>query len=193
MPAWYRPRMPRRPPSPPTASTWTSSRMAMRAVLTQVAANGNAVVTSKPLAVPGRQLSETHVLRSETLEMKMRPGGREMESVVTKAPGTLEFLPNLPAQHHRMLDGKDFVIAYGPAEPRGQLPRDQRQNADRPDGGRAPPQSAAEHHHQPGTGGALRPQDQPPGEHAADRRLRLRRRRPQSPRRQSHHGCRTRT
>ena len=83
-------------------------------VLTRVAATGNGVVTSKPLAAPGRQLSETHVLRSQTLEMKMRPGGREMESVVTKAPGTLEFLPNLPAQHHRLLDGKDFVIAYGP-------------------------------------------------------------------------------
>ena len=83
-------------------------------VLTQVAATGNGVVTSKPLAAPGRQLSETHVLRSQTLEMKMRPGGREMESVVTKAPGTLEFLPNQPAQHHRVLDGQDFVIAYGP-------------------------------------------------------------------------------
>lgn len=83
-------------------------------VLTQVAASGNGVVTSKPLAAPGRQLSETHVLRSQTLEMKMRPGGREMESVVTKAPGTLEFLPNLPAQRHRLLDGRDFVIAYGP-------------------------------------------------------------------------------
>ena len=83
-------------------------------VLTQVAATGNGVVTSKPLAAPGRQLSETHVMRSQTLEMKMRPGGREMESVVTKAPGTLEFLPNQPAQHHRVLDGNNFVIAYGP-------------------------------------------------------------------------------
>jgi lipopolysaccharide export system protein LptA len=83
-------------------------------VLTQVAANGNGVVTSKPLTAPGRQLSETHVLRSQSLEMKMRPGGREIESVVTKAPGTLEFLPNLPAQHHRLLDGQDFVISYGP-------------------------------------------------------------------------------
>jgi lipopolysaccharide export system protein LptA len=36
-----------------------------------------------------------------------------MESVVTKAPGTVEFLPNLPAQRHRTLDGQDFVIAYG--------------------------------------------------------------------------------
>ena len=83
-------------------------------LLNQVTANGHAVVTSKPVAAPARQLSETHVLRSESLEMKMQPGGREMQSVVTKAPGTLEFLPNLPSQHHRVLEGSDFVIAYGP-------------------------------------------------------------------------------
>jgi lipopolysaccharide export system protein LptA len=83
-------------------------------LLNQVTANGHAVVTSKPVAAPARQLSETHVLRSESLEMKMQPGGREMQSVVTKAPGTLEFLPNLPSQHHRVLEGTDFVIAYGP-------------------------------------------------------------------------------
>ena len=83
-------------------------------VLTRVDAGGNGVVTSKPLPAPGRQLSETHVLCSESLEMKMRPGGRELESVVTRAPGKLEFLPNQPSQHHRILDGNDFVIAYGP-------------------------------------------------------------------------------
>jgi lipopolysaccharide export system protein LptA len=82
-------------------------------VLTRIDANGHAVVTARPLPVPGRQLSETHVLRSETLQMKMRPGGREVESLVTNAPGQLEFIPNVPAQHHRTLDGKDFVIAYG--------------------------------------------------------------------------------
>ena len=82
-------------------------------VLTQVTARGSAVVNSKPVAAPGRQLSETHVLRSETLEMKMRPGGRELASVVTNAPGRLEFLPNLPVQRKRVLDGKDFLIAYG--------------------------------------------------------------------------------
>jgi lipopolysaccharide export system protein LptA len=82
-------------------------------VLTQILANGNAVVISKPLAIPGRPLSETHVLRSDVLEMKMRPGGREIETLVTKTPGVLELIPNLPAQHHRTLEGKDFVIAYG--------------------------------------------------------------------------------
>ena len=83
-------------------------------VLTKVSARGNGVVNSKPLPAPGRQLSETHILRSETFEMQMRPGGREIASVVTNAPGTLEFLPNLPAQRRRVLNGKDFVIAYGP-------------------------------------------------------------------------------
>jgi len=83
-------------------------------VLTDVTSSGNSVVTSKPVPAPGRQPGETHVLRSDTLEMKMREGGHEISSMVTHAPGTLEFLPNLPSQHHRILDGKDMVIAYGP-------------------------------------------------------------------------------
>jgi lipopolysaccharide export system protein LptA len=54
------------------------------------------------------------VLRSEAFDMQMRPGGHEIDRVVTKAPGTLEFIPNLPAQHHRLLNGKEMIIAYGP-------------------------------------------------------------------------------
>jgi lipopolysaccharide export system protein LptA len=82
-------------------------------VLNSVNGAGNAVVTERPLPAPGRQLAESHVLRSETLDLKMRPDGREIESVVTRAPGTLEFLPNQPTQHHRVLNGRDMVIAYG--------------------------------------------------------------------------------
>jgi lipopolysaccharide export system protein LptA len=63
--------------------------------------------------VAGKELSETHILRSENLEMKMRPGGKDIDRVITHAPGTLEFLPNLPAQHHRMMSGNDMLIAYG--------------------------------------------------------------------------------
>jgi len=89
----------------------TGSRQSL---LSHVAAAGDGVLTSKPLPAPGRQPGETHVLRSNQIEMKMRPGGREIDTVVTHAPGKLEFLPNLPAQHHRTLDGKDLFIAYGP-------------------------------------------------------------------------------
>ncbi len=82
-------------------------------VLSDVSTSGNSVVTAKPLPGPGRQLSETHILRSDTLNMKMRPGGRNIETVVTHAPGTLEFVPNEPVQHHRLLEGNDMLIAYG--------------------------------------------------------------------------------
>jgi DnaJ-class molecular chaperone len=82
-------------------------------ILSQVTAHGNGVVTSKPLPTPGRPLSETHILRSQAIDMQMRPGGREIASVVTKAAGNppagvrdnLEFIPNQPVQHHRTLDG----------------------------------------------------------------------------------------
>jgi lipopolysaccharide export system protein LptA len=81
--------------------------------LNRVAASGQAVAQAKPLPIPGKELSETHILRSENLEMKMRPGGKDIDRVITHAPGTLEFVPNLPAQHHRVLSGNDMLIAYG--------------------------------------------------------------------------------
>jgi lipopolysaccharide export system protein LptA len=81
--------------------------------LASVLGSGNTVVTSKPLPAPGRQPSETDILRSDKVNMKMRPGGREIESLVTGAPGTLEFVPNLPVQHHRTLDARQMTIAYG--------------------------------------------------------------------------------
>ena len=83
-------------------------------VLQRVAATGNAVVNSKPLPAPGRTLSETHALSAQSVEMKMRPGGKDIDSVVTHSPGTLEFLPNAPEQRRRTIGGNNMVIAYGP-------------------------------------------------------------------------------
>jgi lipopolysaccharide export system protein LptA len=81
-------------------------------VLTTVNSEGNAVVTSKPLPLAGRPIGETHVLRSEKIDLKMRPGGKEIERVAALTPGTIEFLPNLPVQRHRTMTGKDIVIDY---------------------------------------------------------------------------------
>jgi lipopolysaccharide export system protein LptA len=81
-------------------------------VLTSAVCTQHAVVTSKPTAAPGHEPSETHIMRSESIEMKMRPGGKEIESVVSHVPATLEFLPNLPAQHHRILEGREMAITY---------------------------------------------------------------------------------
>ena len=84
-----------------------------QSALSEVLTKGGAVVVSRPLPLPGRALPESTALRSDTIELKMKPGGKELNSVVTHSPGQLEFLPNLPAQHHRTLDGSEMVIAYG--------------------------------------------------------------------------------
>jgi len=84
-----------------------------RSLLTRVAAAGHGAVISKPLPAPGRETADTHVLSSDNLEMTMRPGGKEIERVVSHGPARLEFVPGAPAAHHRVLDGKDFLIAYG--------------------------------------------------------------------------------
>src|SRR3954454_6703467 len=82
--------------------------------LATVTGEGAAVITSRPIAVAGRPIGETHVLRSEKLDMKMRSGGRDIERVSSQTPGSIEFLPNLPIQHHRTLTGRDIVISYAP-------------------------------------------------------------------------------
>ena len=82
--------------------------------LDRVVCNGKAVVTSTPKAEPGRQPGDAHILRAENIDMKMRPGGREIQTVTARPSGTLEFLPGMPARHHRVLKGDDMLIAYAP-------------------------------------------------------------------------------
>ena len=74
---------------------------------------GNAALTSKPLAAPGKTPPDSHVLRSENIDLKMRPGGREIQTVAAHPSGTVEFLPNQPASHHRTLQGDGMLITYG--------------------------------------------------------------------------------
>lgn len=77
-------------------------------------AHGHAIVESAPIAAPaGGQLADTRVLRSDQIAMKMKPGGREIETVETQAPGHLEFLPNHPGPRHRQMDGDRLYITYG--------------------------------------------------------------------------------
>jgi lipopolysaccharide export system protein LptA len=83
-------------------------------VLRRVAASGNSTAREAPLPTPGTQPGETHVLRSESIELTMKAGGKDIDAVRAPGDGTLEFLPNLPVQHHRTVTGKEFLIAYGP-------------------------------------------------------------------------------
>ncbi len=78
-----------------------------------VTADGHAVAESKPLPVPGVLPSETRILRSEHIELEMRPGGREVQEIRTSQQAQLEFKPNQPQQVHRVLDASHLRILYG--------------------------------------------------------------------------------
>ena len=84
-------------------------------ILHEAFAKGNAVVESIPLPHPGVQPGDTRILRSQTIKLKMRPGGRDIESMRTDTAGQLEFKPNRPGSVHRTLDAENIQIAYGEA------------------------------------------------------------------------------
>jgi lipopolysaccharide export system protein LptA len=84
-------------------------------LLKHVFARGKASVTATPAAREGAQLPETRVLRSEVIEMKMKTGGEEIDTVETHAPGEVEFLPNREGQRHRKMQGERISIQYAEA------------------------------------------------------------------------------
>lgn len=74
-------------------------------------ATGNSVAESVPLA--GSNPPDTRTLRSETIRLKMRAGGKDIATAETAGPGTLDFLPNRPGQPKRSLKGDQIWIVYG--------------------------------------------------------------------------------
>ena len=81
--------------------------------LSTAMATGKSVAEAQPLPRPGELLADTRVLRSDVIHLKMREGGREIESVETGGPGTVDFLPNRPDQPKRWMKGDRIWIAYG--------------------------------------------------------------------------------
>lgn len=78
-------------------------------ILEKALANGKAVLESTPAANKG----ETKILRSESVELKMRTSGQEIEIVQVHAPGTIDFIPTRPSQRRRHLEGERMTITYG--------------------------------------------------------------------------------
>ena len=81
--------------------------------LTKATAQGHTVVESKPIPRPSVPLGDTKVLKSDTVDLTMRAGGEDIDSVVTRSAGTFEIIPNRPAQSHRWVTGDQFWIQYG--------------------------------------------------------------------------------
>jgi lipopolysaccharide export system protein LptA len=81
-------------------------------VLRKVIATGNTRVDSHPVSRPGKPQPESRLLRSDVVELAMRPGGQEIDTMDTLAPSVLEFLPNRPGQKKRRVEGERFHFAY---------------------------------------------------------------------------------
>jgi lipopolysaccharide export system protein LptA len=82
-------------------------------VLHLVLADGHANAESVPLPQRGVQLAETRILRSEHIELEMKPGGQEVQEIRAPSQAELEFRPNRPEQSHRILDASHLRIVYG--------------------------------------------------------------------------------
>jgi len=103
-----------------TRTTVTAERLdlgfdiaAKESTLTTAVATGKGVAEAEPVPAPGVQPAETRVLHSDTIRMKMRPGGKEIATVETDGAGTLDFLPNRPDQPKRWMKGDRIWITYG--------------------------------------------------------------------------------
>jgi lipopolysaccharide export system protein LptA len=82
--------------------------------LQKATATGNSMLESKPVPRPNTQMAETKILKSDVIALSMRPGGQELQEVVTNAPGSLEFVPNHAGDKHRTLNGERLWITYAP-------------------------------------------------------------------------------
>jgi lipopolysaccharide export system protein LptA len=81
--------------------------------LASASAKGNASIESKPIPDPKGLTADTKILKSDALDLHMRPGGKDLDRVNTRAPGTLEFVPNQTARHGRVLKASQMDIVYG--------------------------------------------------------------------------------
>jgi lipopolysaccharide export system protein LptA len=82
-----------------------------------VMADGHGEAVSEPLlaakAAHPEGVPETRILRSEHIELEMKPGGRDVQEIRTPTQAQLEFKPNRTGQTHRLLDASRLRILYG--------------------------------------------------------------------------------
>jgi lipopolysaccharide export system protein LptA len=71
------------------------------------------VAESTPLPQPGVLLAETRILRSEHIELEMKPGGKDVQEIRAPTAAQLEFKPNRPEQSHRVVDASHLRVLYG--------------------------------------------------------------------------------
>jgi lipopolysaccharide export system protein LptA len=82
-------------------------------VLSSAQARGNAFLESKPLPDPAGLTPDTKVIRSDAVDVFMKPDGKQLDRVSTLGPGTMEFLPNQRARSRRLVKSEHMLVRYG--------------------------------------------------------------------------------
>ncbi len=114
---------------PDSKTTLTSDRADMRfatevkqvagqakddSVLHLVLADGHALAVAEPTgAKPDGTISDTRLLRSEHIELEMKPDGHDLQEIRTSSKAQLEFKPNQLGLPHRWVDASHVRVLYG--------------------------------------------------------------------------------
>jgi lipopolysaccharide export system protein LptA len=81
--------------------------------LSSAIARGHGSIESKPTPDPKGATGDTKIMKSDVLNLFMKPGGKDLSRVTTNTPGTLEFLPNQIVRHRRLLKAEQMDVLYG--------------------------------------------------------------------------------
>ena len=90
----------------------TFQATADNSLLQRALANGKTVIEAKPIPRPGVALADTRILRSDVVEMLMKPNGEWIDKVATHTPGRMELEPNRPGQPRRHMDADRITMTY---------------------------------------------------------------------------------
>ena len=82
-------------------------------VLSSAQARGNAFLESKPLPDPAGFTPDTKSMHSDSVDVFMKPDGKELDHVSTLAPGTMEFIPNQATRSRRLVKAAHMLVHYG--------------------------------------------------------------------------------
>ena len=114
---------------PDSKTTLTSDRADMRfatevkqvagqakddSVLHLVLADGHAIAVAEPTGPkPDGTIADTRLLRSEHIELEMKPDGHDLQEIRTSSKAQLEFKPNQVGLPHRWVDASHLRVLYG--------------------------------------------------------------------------------
>jgi lipopolysaccharide export system protein LptA len=81
--------------------------------LASAIAKGAAKIESVPNPDPKGRTGDTKLVQSETLNLFMKPGGKELDRVNAPSASIVEFVPAVGNRHRRILRSSDMDIRYG--------------------------------------------------------------------------------